>query len=755
MGRLPSKDEILAWVRENPGASGKREIARAFGIKGADRVSLKDMLRELKAEGVLSGDRKAYRAPGSLPPVAVLVVQPPDRSGDLWAHPQDWEDGPPPRVALIPGPKDPALGEGDRVLVRISATETGYQGRLIRRIGTGPRKVLGVFRRADRGGRIQPVDKKARHEWIVAAGDTAQAREGELVEGEALGRPGLGLPKARVTARLGDPGAPRAVSLIAIHALGIPMAFSDAAEAEAEAAQPVPLAGRTDLRALPLVTIDPEDARDHDDAVAAQPDPDPVNPGGWLVWVAIADVAAYVRPGSALDADARERGNSTYFPDRVVPMLPEALSADLCSLHAQVDRPCLAVRLTLGADGTLRGHEFVRGMMRSHASLTYEQVQAARDGRPDTETAPLMDRVISPLFAAYAAAKAARDRRAPLDLDLPERRVALSARGEVSAITFRERFDAHRLIEEFMILANVAAAEALEAKRRPLLFRVHEAPPEDKLEALGEAAEGCGLAFAPGQTVRTSVFNRLLDQAAGQDFAELIHLSVLRAQTQAYYGPDNLGHFGLNLRAYAHFTSPIRRYADLLVHRALIAAHGWGPDPVADGQTEAEAAMLQPIAAHISMTERRAMEAERDTTDRYLAAFLADRVGSVFAGRIAGLGRAGVFVKLDETGADGFVPISALGAEYFHHDAASQTLIGAQTGQVIALGLRVQVRLAEAVPVTGGLLFALLEIDGRSLAGGDPARSGRRGRAGARPKVVRRKPGQPGRPGRPGRRGGS
>ncbi|MEM9199589.1 MAG: ribonuclease R [Pseudomonadota bacterium] len=745
MGRLPSKDEILAWVRENPGASGKREIARAFGVKGPDRVTLKDMLRELQADGHLTGDRKSYREPGTLPPVAVLVVQAPDRAGDLWAHPQVWEEGEPPRVALTLSPKDPALGEGDRVLARISQADDGYQGRLIRRIGSGPRKVLGIFRRSDRGGRIQPIEKKARHEWMVAPGDTAQAREGELVEGEALGRPGLGLPKARITARLGDPGAPRSVSLIALHALGIPMEFSEAAERDAAAARPAPMGQRTDLRDLPLVTIDPADARDHDDAVAALPDPDPTNAGGWLVWVAIADVAAYVRPGSALDADARERGNSTYFPDRVVPMLPEALSADLCSLHEGVDRPCLAVCLTLGADGALRGHRFLRGMMRSQASLTYEQAQAARDGRPDAATAPLVETVILPLFSAYAAAKAARDRRAPLDLDLPERRVELSARGEVAAITFRERFDAHRLIEEFMILANVAAAETLEAKRRPLLFRVHEAPPEDRLESLRETVESCGLAFAPGQVVRTSAFNRLLEQAAGHAFAELIHISVLRAQTQAYYGPDNLGHFGLNLRAYAHFTSPIRRYADLIVHRALIAAHGWGPEPRSDGQTEAEAAGLAQTAEHISMTERRSMEAERDTTDRYLAAFLADRVGSVFAGRIAGLSRAGVFVKLDETGADGFIPISALGVEYFHHDAASQTLIGDRSGRVISLGLRVQVRLAEAVPVTGGLLFELLEVEGSPAPNGG-ARPSRR--SGKPRRVLRRKPGIARRPAR-------
>ncbi len=485
--------------------------------------------------------------------------------------------------------------------------------------------------------------------------------------------------------------------------------------AEAEAASPPDLGSREDLRALPLVTIDPSDARDRDDAVCAAPDDDPANPGGHVVWVAIADVAHFVTPGSPLDREARRRGNSTYFPDRVVPMLPEALSGDLCSLHGGVDRPCIAVRLVLDAQGTVRSHRFTRGLMHSKAALAYEEAQAAADGDATAAPEGIAETVITPLWAAWHAAHGARERREPLDLDLPERRIVLDEAGRVTSVAFRERLDAHRVIEDFMILANVAAAETLEKKRTRLLYRVHEEPSPEKLDALREVAESLGLTLAKGQVLKTAHLNRLLDGVAGTEHSEMINMSVLRAMTQAYYAPENFGHFGLNLKSYGHFTSPIRRYADLIVHRALIRAHGWGPDPKHDGLTSEEEAGLEETGEHISMTERRSMMAERDTTDRYLAAFLSDRVGSEFDGAISGVARFGLFVKLDETGADGLIPISAIGMEYFRHDADTQTLTGEKSGRVLGLGQRVIVRLAEAAPITGGLLFELLEVEGRKM----------------------------------------
>ncbi|MFP4274701.1 MAG: ribonuclease R [Paracoccaceae bacterium] len=716
MSNLPSKKEILQWVSDNPTLTSKRDIAKAFGIKGAERIDLKRILKELEEEGHLEKRKKTYRDPDSLPPVSVLQVQAPNADGDLFARPLEWHgEGVEPTVLVIPRASDPALGEGDRILGRLTQVkgeDHHYEARLIRRIGTNPRQVLGIFRKTPEGGRILPIDKGDGKEWQVAADATAGAKEGELVEAEQAGPAGrLGLPKARVLQRLGDPSAPRAVSLIAIHQHGIPHDFPDDAIAEADRMKPAGLSGREDLRDLPLVTIDPPDARDRDDAVWAHADDDPRNEGGHVVWVAIADVAHYVRPGSALDREARKRGNSSYFPDRVVPMLPDRLSGDLCSLHEGVPRACVAVRMQIDAHGRKVGHRFVRGLMRSVAALSYRQVQEARDGTPDDATGPLLDEVIHPLYAAYHALVRAREARQPLDLDLPERRIELSEEGKVTSVNFRDRLDAHRLIEEFMVLANVAAAETLIARKSPLLFRVHEEPPPEKLESLRDTAEAAGFTLAKGQVLKTMHLNQLLDQAAGTDEAELINLSTLRSMTQAYYSPANFGHFGLALQAYAHFTSPIRRYADLVVHRALITAHGWGED----GLSRDEIDRMEQTATHISDTERRSMMAERDTTDRYLAAYLSDRVGAEFTGRISGIARFGVFVKLDETGADGLIPMRALGHEYFHFDRDAGTLMGADTGTVISIGQRVTVRLMEAAPVTGGLALELIELEDEKL----------------------------------------
>ena len=721
---MPTKDQIRQWITENPGLLAKRDIAKAFGIKGDARIDLKRMLKELEAEGGLEKRERKFRAPGALPPVSVLLVLPPDANGDLFARPLEDGSEDAQRILIVPQKGDPALAAGERILARLAAVageDHGYEARLIRRIGTNPLKLLGVFRENAEGGRIIPIDKGNDKEWRVAREFAAGARDGELVEAEQTGPKRLGLPQARIVARLGDPSGPRAVSLIAIHQHGIPDQFPDAVIAEADRAAPAPLAKRDDLRDIALVTIDPVDARDRDDAVYAEADTDPQNPGGHIIWVAIADVAHYVRPGSALDREARKRGNSSYFPDRVVPMLPDVLSGDLCSLHEHVDRACLAVRMRLDAHGTKISHRFVRGLMRSQGSLNYAQVQDAVDGRPDSATAPLLERVIKPLYAAYAVLKTARAARQPLDLDLPERKIVLSDEGKVLSVAFRDRFDAHKLIEEFMVLANVAAAEELIRLKRPLLFRVHEEPSPQKLDSLREVAEASGFTLAKGQVLKTAHLNRLLAQAQGTEFDELMNVTTLRSMTQAYYNAENFGHFGLALRNYAHFTSPIRRYSDLIVHRALIAGHGWGDDGLSAWDVE----NLDETAKLISDTERRSMMAERDTTDRYLAAFLSDRVGAEFEGRISGVQRFGLFVKLDETGADGLVPIRSVGREFFHFDPDSQTLMGSDTGVTIGIGQRVLVRLAEAVPMTGGLMLDLLMLDGQTLPNGRSSKGGR------------------------------
>ena len=719
MTRIPSKAEILDWISAHPTQTSKRDIAKAFGIKGADRIDLKRLLRELEAEGHLQKRNKTYRDPEQLPPVTVLLVKAPDENGDLYAQPLEWHgEGIEPVVLVVTTPAGPALGQGDRILARLSKVEGSdhhYEARIIRRIGVNPKRVIGIFRKGAEGGRIVPIDKSSSNEWIVLEDAIQGAKDGELVEAEQAGPKGrMGLPRARVINRLGDPSAPKAVSLIAIHQHGIPDDFPDKVVAEADAAKPMGLSGREDLRDMPLITIDPADARDHDDACYAEADSDPKNPGGHIIWVAIADVAAYVTTGSELDREARKRGNSSYFPDRVVPMLPDRLSGDLCSLHEGVPRPCLAVRMQVDAEGNKISHRFVRGLMRSQASLHYAEVQDAMDGQVSPRTEHFLEPVIKPLYAAYAALKKARARREPLDLDLPERKIVLSDSGKVTSVAFRDRLDAHKLIEEFMILANVSAAETLIKKRSPLLFRVHEEPAPEKLESLRETAMAAGFPLAKGQVLQTKHLNALLNGAAGTDDAELINISTLRSMQQAYYTPENFGHFGLALRNYAHFTSPIRRYADLIVHRSLISAHGWGED----GLQPAEIERLEETATHISETERRSMIAERDTTDRYLASYLSERVGTEFTGRISGIARFGAFVKMDETGADGLVPVRTIGREFFHFDAEAGTLMGADTGFTISLGQRVTVRLTQAAPVTGGLELELLSIEDADLPKG-------------------------------------
>ncbi len=714
MNPIPTKDQIRQWILDNPTLLAKRDIAKAFGIKGDARIDLKRMLKELEEEGTVTRVARRYIEADALPPVAVLEVLAPDGNGDLFARPLEAgvpTDGP--RILIMPQKGDPALGAGNKILARLTKVEAedhGYEARLIRALGGNPLKVLGIFRSGAEGGRIVPIDKGADKEWRVARDASFDARDGELVEAELVGKRSMGLPQARIVARLGDPNGPRAVSLIAIHQHGIPDAFPDAVIAQADACVAAPMAQREDLRDLNLLTIDPPDARDRDDAVCAEGDSDPSNPGGFVLWVAIADVAHYVTPNSELDREARKRGNSSYFPDRVVPMLPDILSGDLCSLHQHVDRACLAVRMVIDAQGQKLRHAFCRGLMRSKGALSYAQVQAAREGFADAVTEPLLD-FITPLYGAYEALKRARVARQPLELELPERKIVLAEDGKVSSVSFAERYDAHKLIEEFMVLANVAAAEELIRLKRPLLFRVHEEPSPQKLDSLREVAEASGFTLAKGQVLQTAHLNRLLSQAQDTEFDELMNISTLRSMTQAYYSPDNFGHFGLALRNYAHFTSPIRRYSDLIVHRALISAHGWGKDGLSPWDIE----NLAETGKLISDTERRSMAAERDTTDRYLAAYLSDRVGAEFAGRISGVQKFGLFVKLDETQADGLVPIRSIGREFYHYDEASQTLTGSDSGVVIGLGQRVLVRLTEATPVTGGLTLELLSIEGGAL----------------------------------------
>ena len=723
---LPTRQQILDFIKSQPGKVGKREIAKAFAIGAADKVWLRDLLRSMEREGhVDRGHGKRLAPAGTLPEVSILDIADTDVDGELIARPVNWTgDGPPPKIIMVPGGRDLGdVGIGDRIMARVRRVGgKTYEGRLVRILKAAPEDIVGIYSRTGAEGRIQPTDRKQRDEFIVTDEQRNGAENGEFVLAEILPGKSLGLRNARVKERLGKMGDPRSLSLIAIHSHDIPTRFSQAALDEAAVAPPPKLEGREDLRNVPLITIDPEDARDRDDAVWAVPDPDPKNKGGWHAIVAIADVAAYVRPNSPLDHEARKRGNSVYFPDRVVPMLPVALSNGLCSLHADQDRACLAVRLWLDADGNKLRHQFVRGLMRSRAALSYSQVQHAHDGEPDEATQPLLKSIIEPLYGAYAALSAARDRRQPLSLDLPERKVEIGEDGFIARIRPYERFDAHKLIEEFMILANVAAAETLEAVKRPCMYRVHDVPSTDKLESLRQFLESMGLRLARGQTIRPSYFNRILAEGHGKPNEHILNKVVLRSQMQALYSGENRGHFGLALKRYAHFTSPIRRYSDLLVHRALVDGLRFGNDGLSDWDVD----HFDDTAEHISMTERRAMTAERDALNRFTAAFMSDRVGAEFTGRISGVTRFGLFIELEDTGADGLIPIASIGDDYYVHDEKHHALVGRNRGRAFRLGDRVLVKLEEADLVTGGLKLSLVrDLDEtRGKAPGGARRSG-------------------------------
>ncbi|WP_374764976.1 ribonuclease R [Yunchengibacter salinarum] len=731
--KTPDKQAILDYVSKADGKVTKRDIARHFGVKGPDKVQLKKTLRQLKDDGLLAQDHhRALRPADQLPAVQVVEFAGLDEDGEALVRPSRWDgDGDPPTIYLREDRRgrSGALGPGERGLARLTLLDgdpPSYRARLMKKFDRTPSQVLGVFQGHQDGGRILPADKKDRDEYLVLAEDVHGARHGELVLADVKGgRKRMGLKQAVVKTRMGNVSDARSISMIAIHAHDIPHEFPDRVIAAAEAAKPVSPEGRTDLRSFPLITIDPADARDHDDAIFAEPDTDPENPGGFHAIVAIADVAHYVRPGSALDKEAFKRGNSCYFPDRVVPMLPEALSADLCSLKPGVDRACMAVHMWFDAKGRKTRHKFVRGIMNSRANITYRQAQNAIDGIPDEASDALAKDVIHPIHACWQAMMVERKRRGPLELDLPERKIELDDRGHVKAITIPPRLDAHRIVEEFMIAANVAAAEELEKHRVPTLYRIHEEPPADKVDALHDFVHSLDLPSPKGQVLSPARFNGLLEKARESSYGQMVQDVVLRTQTQAYYGPDNLGHFGLALNRYAHFTSPIRRYADLIVHRGLVRALGLGGDAL----TDAERAALADIGEHISNTERRAMAAERDSKDRYLANYLSDHEGEQFAGRITGVTRFGLFVMLQPSGGDGLIPISSIGNDFYSLDEARHALVGERSGETFQLGDAVQVRLLEVNEITGGLRLTLLEEDGspRSERGGPRRGSGRGG----------------------------
>lgn len=712
---LPSREAILDYIKSNPGKIGKKEIARAFQIKGAAKIDLKAMLKEMAEDGQIEKRGKRLARPGDLPSVTVLEIVSRDRDGGLLARPANFDEseGKVPTIAIkAPRKGDAVAGIGSRVLARLernSGEGAAYFARVMKILERQQTAELGVLRIGEKEARLVPITKR-QEERVIPLEALNGAKDGDLVEVEPIRSVGrYGLKRGKVREVIGSQITEQAASMIAIHANGIPHVFPDAVLAEAKAARPISLKGKgsaaethEDWRDLPLITIDPADAKDHDDAIHGMADPD--NPGGYIATVAIADVSYYVRPGSEMDREALKRGNSVYFPDRVVPMLPEHISNDLCSLREKEDRPALAVKMWFNADGKKIRHSFHRVLMRSHAKLAYEQAQAGIDGAPDEKTAEHLDAILKPLWETYACLKRGREDRGPLELGLPERKILLKNNGTVDRVIVPERLDAHKLVEEFMIQANVAAAETLESKRQSLIFRTHDTPSLDKLETLQEFLKSLNLSLVRSGNLRAHHFNGILKAVEGTEHEELVNQVVLRSQSQAEYSPENIGHFGLNLRKYAHFTSPIRRYADLVVHRALVGALGLGPG----GITPEEEKLLDVIAADISLTERRAMVAERETKDRLIAGFLSEKIGDRFTGRINGVTKSGLFVTLSDTGADGFVPISKISDEYYVFDAATHSLIGEQSGLAYQMGMEVEVQLVEAAPVAGALRFDMI-----------------------------------------------
>lgn len=727
---MPSRDDLLRYIAEAPGEVTKRDLARAFKLKGQDRAELRAMLRDLQDDGLLvRGHKRRVRGPGRLPGVAVVDVVAIDEDGDLIAEPVskgEYGEETMPRIHLNAPGRGRAPEIGDHVLARLTLIDgLAYDGQVIKVLPRPPKRMIGLLEQTREGLFVRPIDRKIGRDLKLRKDQVGDAKPGELVVVEGIKGPRLDAGSIKVSERLGHADDAGAVSLLAAYHYDLRIEFPPDVLDVADQADPASLQKRADLRKLPLVTIDGSDARDFDDAVFAKADDHPDNPGGWQITVAIADVAHYVRSGDPLDLEARERGNSTYFPDRVLPMLPEALSNGLCSLRPDEDRACLAVHIWLDKRGKKRRHRFERGLMRSHARLTYDQIQAARDGAPDDQTTRLLGAVIEPLYGAFEALLHARKKRGTLDLDLPEIRVVLDEQNRPTAVARAPRLDAHRLIEEFMIIANVAAAESLEKKATPCMYRVHDKPDQVGLEGLGQLLKSLGIINQSTLSARPKDLAQLLDKTREHPLSPLVSNLLLRAQSQAVYTPHNIGHYGLNLGRYAHFTSPIRRYADLIVHRGLIRALNLGGDGMPD---DIEVDAFQDLGAHISRRERRSMDAERSVKDRLVALLMAEQVGSVFAGRITSVHRFGLFVQLSDTLADLLIPISTLSANRLDHDAAHHTLIDRRAGLVWSLGDQVEVELTEADTVLGRLGGRLVDH-----VPGPAARAMLKGRGGRRP----------------------
>lgn len=709
-GKLPDREEILSFINENPDRLSKREIAKAFNLKGNSRIWLRDILRALKDQNLISKQRKRAINKGKLPPVALVKISGRDKDGGFIAQPFEWEDTPKPNIEIhsFHHIKGGSIGVGDYALVKIFRNKNSqnppYTGQIIRKIDISPKSTLGVIRKLENNQwRLEPIDRKT-NELIVEMSPEINVKTGDLVEVEIKKNTGYGLKNAQIKNILGHIKSEKTLSMIALLSKGIPYIFPESVLEEVKHIKAANMNNREDWRQIPFITIDPQDAKDHDDAVYASKDKDPSNNGGWIIIVAIADVSYYIKTGSALDKEALKRGNSVYFPDTVVPMLPERLSHDLCSLREGKERPALAVRMIFDANGNKQKHSFHRIMIRVRAKLSYQEVQLARKGHIHKKNSPLLENILQPLWEAYACLKIARDRRQPLELEIAEKKIILDQNGCIQDVVSEEHLEAHRLIEEFMIQANIAASETLKKHHQAFIYRIHDKPSLAKQEILRNFLQSLGISLSKSAELTSARLNRILEKVAHTEQQELVNQVILRSQSQAEYNPKNSGHFGLNLQNYTHFTSPIRRYADLIIHRALIKALKLGNDQLTNTQEQ----NLADIATQISLYERRAMIAERETIDRLVAHYLTNKIGRVFTGRISGVTKAGLFISLDKLNTDGFVHISTLKNDYYHFDEGQHVLIGQHSHKGYQLSDIVEVKLIMVQPFAGALSFELL-----------------------------------------------
>ena len=698
--KMPNMQELMDYLNQQGGTVNKRHIARNFKIKGENRKELRKMIKELKSSGVIEvkedGRKNRLRLAGKLSEYEQIEITGIDSMGDLIARPLDWRSQKEmPQIVIVKNKINPPAGVGDIVQARLKQLKKYlYEGEIIRRITSSGNQMVGVYE----NNKVYSVDRRLKQAFaLLDVPRDVHNKDIVLVEIPSIRSRE---PIARFIQKIGSSTDPHAATLIAIYMHHLPVMFLKQTEKEVKNLTIPPLdEKRIDLRHISFVTIDGADAKDFDDAVWAEPDESAENKGGYHVMIGIADVSWYVRPETALDMDAKLRGNSVYFPDRVIPMLPFEVSNGVCSLRPNEDRAALVCEVFLDKNGVKKQHRFLRALIRSSRRLTYTEVEEAIQNK--TPIVGLEDEIKS-LKNVYDVLRKQRKKRGVIEIDVPEQQVELDSKGNILSIHPREMLSSMHLIEELMILANVAAAETLEEKKMPVMYRVHDRPSAEKLKTLNNFLQSIKVIKKPlSENALPHDFNDVLIRTKTSDKSFAINEFVLRSQSQACYSPENIGHFGLSLLRYAHFTSPIRRYADLMVHRALVDALKLGEG----GLSKESVVDFESVARHISQTERQAAAAEQDSIDRYIAAYLKNKENKTFKVRISSITSFGIFVRLESFGADGFIPMRYLGGDFYDYDERTQTLIGRATGRKFQVGEKLQAVLKEVSPLTGGLLF--------------------------------------------------